>query len=136
MVTDSDKMEAVLDNPYILITDKKISSIQEILPVLEQVVQQSKPILIVAEDVEGEAQATLVEWPDNTVDTIQHSGTLGRYALVIKYGWFAFLPPLAFGFMEATIHGSYPIYALRTGIEQQMILGSWLVQRQNQVHPG
>ncbi|KMK74384.1 chaperonin GroEL [Alkalihalobacillus pseudalcaliphilus] len=60
MVTDSDKMEAVLDNPYILITDKKISSIQEILPVLEQVVQQSKPILIVAEDVEGEAQATLV----------------------------------------------------------------------------
>ncbi|KMK74433.1 MFS transporter [Alkalihalobacillus pseudalcaliphilus] len=57
------------------------------------------------------------EWPDNTVDTIQHSGTLGRYALVIKYGWFAFLPPLAFGFMEATIHGSYPIYALRTGID-------------------
>ncbi|GAF66689.1 chaperonin GroEL [Alkalihalobacillus trypoxylicola] len=60
MVTDSDKMEAVLDNPYILITDKKISNIQEILPVLEQVVQQGKPILIVAEDVEGEAQATLV----------------------------------------------------------------------------
>ncbi|MFT8322846.1 MAG: chaperonin GroEL [Bacillus sp. (in: firmicutes)] len=60
MVTDSDKMEAVLDNPYILITDKKISNIQEILPVLEQVVQQGKPLLIVAEDVEGEASATLV----------------------------------------------------------------------------
>ncbi|QOR66860.1 chaperonin GroEL [Cytobacillus suaedae] len=60
MVTDSDKMEAVLDNPYILITDKKIASIQEILPVLEQVVQQGKPLLLVAEDVEGEALATLV----------------------------------------------------------------------------
>lgn len=60
MVTDSDKMEAVLDNPYILITDKKIASIQEVLPVLEQVVQQSKPLLIIAEDVEGEALATLV----------------------------------------------------------------------------
>ncbi len=60
MVTDSDKMEAVLDNPYILITDKKITNIQEVLPVLEQVVQQGKPILIIAEDVEGEALATLV----------------------------------------------------------------------------
>ncbi|MBT2644774.1 chaperonin GroEL [Bacillus sp. ISL-41] len=60
MVTDSDKMEAVLENPYILITDKKIGNIQEILPVLEQVVQQGKPLLIVAEDVEGEALATLV----------------------------------------------------------------------------
>lgn len=60
MVTDSDKMEAVLENPYILITDKKIGSIQEILPVLEQVVQQGKPLLLVAEDVEGEALATLV----------------------------------------------------------------------------
>ncbi|WP_110926844.1 chaperonin GroEL [Bacillus massiliglaciei] len=60
MVTDSDKMEAVLDNPYILITDKKIGNIQEILPVLEQVVQQGKPLLIIAEDVEGEALATLV----------------------------------------------------------------------------
>jgi chaperonin GroEL len=60
MVTDSEKMEAVLENPYILITDKKISNIQEILPVLEQVVQQGKPLLIVAEDVEGEAQATLI----------------------------------------------------------------------------
>ncbi|HHY20634.1 MAG TPA: chaperonin GroEL [Bacilli bacterium] len=60
MITDSDKMEAVLDNPYILITDKKISSIQEVLPVLEQVVQQGRPILIIAEDVEGEALATLV----------------------------------------------------------------------------
>ena len=60
MVTNSDKMEAVLDNPYILITDKKITSIQEILPVLEQVVQQGKPLLMIAEDVEGEALATLV----------------------------------------------------------------------------
>ncbi|MBU8614128.1 MULTISPECIES: chaperonin GroEL [Bacillus] len=60
MVTDSDKMEAVLDNPYILITDKKITNIQEILPVLEQVVQQGKPLLLIAEDVEGEALATLV----------------------------------------------------------------------------
>ncbi|WP_096271772.1 chaperonin GroEL [Paucisalibacillus globulus] len=60
MVTDQDKMEAVLENPYILITDKKISNIQEILPVLEQVVQQGKPLLLIAEDVEGEALATLV----------------------------------------------------------------------------
>ncbi|AMM91439.1 chaperonin GroEL [Peribacillus simplex] len=60
MVTDSDKMEAVLDNPYILITDKKVTNIQEILPVLEQVVQQGKPLLLIAEDVEGEALATLV----------------------------------------------------------------------------
>ena len=60
MVTDSDKMEAVLENPYILITDKKITSIQEILPVLEQVVQQGKPLILIAEDVEGEALATLV----------------------------------------------------------------------------
>src|SRR4051794_25505382 len=60
MATNTDKMEAVLENPYILITDKKISSIQEILPVLEQVVQQGKPLLLVAEDVEGEALTTLV----------------------------------------------------------------------------
>ena len=60
MVTDSDKMEAVLDDPYILITDKKISSIQEILTLLEAVVQQGKKMLIIAEDVEGEALATLV----------------------------------------------------------------------------
>ncbi|TDF96197.1 chaperonin GroEL [Paenibacillus piri] len=60
MITDTDKMEAILDNPYILITDKKISNIQEILPILEKVVQQSKPLLIIAEDVEGEAQATLI----------------------------------------------------------------------------
>jgi chaperonin GroEL len=60
MITDTDKMEAVLNNPYILITDKKISNIQEILPILEQVVQSGKPLLIIAEDVEGEALATLV----------------------------------------------------------------------------
>lgn len=60
MVTDSDKMEAILENPYILITDKKITNLQEILPVLEQVVQQGKPLLLISEDVEGEALATLV----------------------------------------------------------------------------
>ncbi len=55
MVTDTEKMEAVLDDAYILITDKKISNIQEILPILEQMVQSGKKLLIVAEDVEGEA---------------------------------------------------------------------------------
>lgn len=60
MVTDTDKMEAILDNPYILITDKKISNIQELLPILEQIVQQGRKLLIIAEDVEGEAIATLV----------------------------------------------------------------------------
>ena len=60
MATDTDKMEAVLDNPYILITDKKISNIQEILPLLEQVVQAGRKMLIIAEDIEGEAMATLV----------------------------------------------------------------------------
>ena len=60
MVTDTEKMEAVLDNPYILLTDKKITNIQEILPILEQIVQQGKKLLIIAEDVEGEAMATLV----------------------------------------------------------------------------
>ena len=60
MCTDMDKMEAVLDNPYILITDKKISNIQEILPVLEQIVQSGSRLLIIAEDVEGEALTTLI----------------------------------------------------------------------------
>src|SRR5690625_2067808 len=60
MVTDQYSMEAVLEDPYILITDKKITNIQEVLPVLEAVVQEGKPILIIAEDVEGEALATLV----------------------------------------------------------------------------
>ncbi len=60
MVTDTDKMEAVLDDPYILLTDRKISSIQDILPILEQVVKQGKSLVIVAEDVDGEALATIV----------------------------------------------------------------------------
>ncbi len=60
MATDTEKMEAVLDDPYILITDKKISNIQEILPVLEQLVQSGKKLLIIAEDIEGEALTTLV----------------------------------------------------------------------------
>ena len=60
MVTDNDKMEAVLENPYILITDKKISNIQDILPLLEQILQQSRPLLLIADDVDGEALPTLV----------------------------------------------------------------------------
>ena len=60
MVTDTDKMEAVIDDAYILITDKKISNIQEILPLLEQIVQSGKKLVIVAEDVEGEALSTLI----------------------------------------------------------------------------
>ncbi|PRR82746.1 chaperonin GroEL [Clostridium vincentii] len=60
MSTDTEKMEANLDNPYILITDKKISNIQEILPILEQIVQAGKKLLIIAEDVEAEAMATLI----------------------------------------------------------------------------
>ena len=60
MATDTDKMEAVMDNPYILITDKKISNIQEILPLLEQIVQSGAKLLIIAEDIEGEALTTLI----------------------------------------------------------------------------
>lgn len=60
MVTNTEKMEAELEDSYILITDKKITNIQEVLPILEQIVQQGKPLLIIADDVEGEAMATLV----------------------------------------------------------------------------
>ena len=60
MATDTEKMEAIIDDAYILITDKKISNIQEILPLLEQIVQQGKKLVIIAEDVEGEALATLL----------------------------------------------------------------------------
>ena len=60
MATDMDKMEAVLDDPYVLITDKKISNIQEILPILEQIVQSGARLLIIAEDIEGEALTTLI----------------------------------------------------------------------------
>ncbi|WP_252216906.1 chaperonin GroEL [Clostridium sp. VAP41] len=60
MSTDTEKMEAILDTPYILITDKKITNIQEILPILEQIVQAGRKLLIIAEDIEGEAMATLV----------------------------------------------------------------------------
>lgn len=60
MVTDTEKMEAVLENPYILITDRKITNIQDILPVLQQIVERGRALLIIAEDIEGEAMATLV----------------------------------------------------------------------------
>ncbi|MDR2465365.1 MAG: chaperonin GroEL [Streptococcaceae bacterium] len=60
MVTDTEKMEATLENPYILITDKKISNIQDILPLLEQILQQNRPLLVIADDVDGEALPTLV----------------------------------------------------------------------------
>ena len=60
MVTDTEKMEAVLDDPLILITDKKISNIQDLLPLLEQVVKTGKKLLVIAEDVEGEALSTLI----------------------------------------------------------------------------
>ncbi|MGO1580414.1 MAG: chaperonin GroEL [Peptoniphilaceae bacterium] len=60
MVTDNEKMVAELENPYILITDKKINNIQELLPLLEQILQESRPLLVIAEDIEGEALATLV----------------------------------------------------------------------------
>ena len=60
MVTDTEKMEAVIDDAYILITDKKISVIQDLLPLLEQIVQSGKKLVIIAEDIEGEALSTLI----------------------------------------------------------------------------
>src|SRR5579859_2377916 len=60
MVTDAEKMEAVLEDPYILITDKKISAVKDLLPVLERIVQVNRPLVVLAEDVDGEALATLV----------------------------------------------------------------------------
>ena len=60
MVTDTDKMEAIIDDAYLLITDKKISVIQDILPLLEQIVQSGKKLVIIAEDIEGEALSTLI----------------------------------------------------------------------------
>ena len=60
MVTDNEKMVADLENPYILITDKKVSNIQEILPLLESILQSNRPLLIIADDVDGEALPTLV----------------------------------------------------------------------------
>ena len=60
MVTDTEKMEAVLDDPYILITDKKLSNVQDMLPLLEQIAQSGKKLVIIAEDVEGEALTTII----------------------------------------------------------------------------
>ena len=71
MVTDTDKMEAVIDDAYILITDKKISNIQEILPLLEQIVKAGQKLVIIAEDVEGEALSTIL-----SISSAAHSPAL------------------------------------------------------------
>ena len=89
MVTDTEKMEAVLDDALILITDKKISNIQELLPILEQVVQSGKKLLIVAEDVEGDALSTLIaeameKVSRNGVITVEESKTAETYSEVVE----------------------------------------------------